>query len=473
MRSIKIKVIITVFILFLFTVPVLSKSISQADGPIYVVSSGDSLLEIASRFNVTLQELMESNNISDPNQLFPGDQLIIPGLEGISGTLVSKIVPFGESQTSISRHYRISNDQLRKLNHLISPTEFYAGANLIVLDDTDKITWTSRTHLDPGISLLELSIQHGTDPWTLFEINQFNKSWSAIPGDILFLPGSDNESTQTGLPFIFINSVVSPLPLVQGNTVQIDIQTFPEVTLSGQLIDHSLKFHPIATDQYIALQGIHALTEPGLYPLRLDGTLSSGEHYSFEQMILVESGYYPSEVIEVDPSYIDPAITIPEEDFIKSLTSFSNPERYWEGRFISPAIEYESTSYLTSKYGIRRKYFGIGTDLEVDGFHTGLDFGGGTGLPVTAPAKGKVIFAGPLDIRGNATIIDHGWGIYSGFWHQSEIDVKEGDIVEPGQIIGLVGGTGRVTGPHLHWEIWVNRVQVEPLEWLEKVFPIQ
>ena len=74
-------------------------------------------------------------------------------------------------------------------------------------------------------------------------------------------------------------------------------------------------------------------------------------------------------------------------------------------------------------------------------------------------------------MRGNTTIIDHGWGVYSGFWHQSKFDVQVGDIVEQGQVIGEVGGTGRVTGPHLHWELWVNGIQVDPLDWLTNTYP--
>ena len=380
---------------------------------------------------------------------------------------------FGESQKNITRQYQISNDQLRKLNHLISPTEFYAGANLIVLENSDLPLWTARTHLDQGNSLLEQSILLGTDPWTLTEINHLSKSWSAIPGDILYHPGLETGSSETGLPFVFLESKIDPLPIVQGNTVQIQVRTIPGVTMGGKLIDRSLNFFPVEPDLYIALQGVHTLTEPGLHPIRLDGILADGKTYSFEQMILVESGYYPSEVLEVDPAFIDPLITKPEEDLIKELTSPSTPERFWDGVFLSPAREYEATSYLTSKYGTRRKYVGIGTDLEIYGFHSGLDFGGGTGLPITSPARGKVIFSGLLEVRGYAIIIDHGWGIYSGFWHQSELRVEQGEMVEPGQIIGLVGGTGRVTGPHLHWEVWVNGVQVEPLEWLENTYPLQ
>ena len=81
------------------------------------------------------------------------------------------------------------------------------------------------------------------------------------------------------------------------------------------------------------------------------------------------------------------------------------------------------------------------------------------------------MFAGPWTVRGNATVIDHGWGVYSGFWHQSAIQVQVGDMVEQNQVIGLVGGTGRVTGAHLHWELWVNGVQVDPLDWLIQAYP--
>jgi murein DD-endopeptidase MepM/ murein hydrolase activator NlpD len=149
----------------------------------------------------------------------------------------------------------------------------------------------------------------------------------------------------------------------------------------------------------------------------------------------------------------------------------ATPNRLWENTFYTPASLYAESTYFTSRYGNRRTYIGQGTDLKFDSFHTGLDFGGGTGLPITAPAPGVVVFADDLVVRGKATIIDHGWGVYSGFWHQSEIQVTVGQRVEQGDVIGLVGGTGRVTGAHLHWEIWVNGIQVDPLDWLEQVYP--
>ena len=87
-----------------------------------------------------------------------------------------------------------------------------------------------------------------------------------------------------------------------------------------------------------------------------------------------------------------------------------------------------------------------------------------------AAASGYVVYADKLDVRGNATIIDHGWGIYTVYCHQTTQYVKVGDFVNTGQVIGTVGSTGRVTGPHLHWEVWVNGVQVDPMQWVQESF---
>jgi murein DD-endopeptidase MepM/ murein hydrolase activator NlpD len=94
-----------------------------------------------------------------------------------------------------------------------------------------------------------------------------------------------------------------------------------------------------------------------------------------------------------------------------------------------------------------------------------------TSLALLVTGAGVVILAENLPVRGNATIIDHGWGVITGYWHQSEIYVAVGDVVAPGQTIGVVGSTGRSTGPHLHWEMWVGGVQVDPMQWVQQSFP--
>jgi murein DD-endopeptidase MepM/ murein hydrolase activator NlpD len=136
----------------------------------------------------------------------------------------------------------------------------------------------------------------------------------------------------------------------------------------------------------------------------------------------------------------------------------------WNGYFQVPS-PYGDT--INSYFGTRRSY--NGSDYSY--YHGGVDFGGGLGTQIFAPASGQVIFAGTLEVRGSATIIDHGWGVYTGYWHQSELLVNVGDIVQSGQVIGIVGNTGRSSGAHLHWELWVAGVQVDPLDWLTILFP--
>jgi len=440
---------------------------AQTSGPLYVVQAGDTLSAIANRFNVTLNELLGANPSVDPNLLAEGQQIVIPGLEGITGILDTEVIAFGDSLRSLSRRTQVSDEQLVKLNRLVSPTELYVGFSLIVPKQEGQTDIKTRTDLGIGESLLELAVKQNTDPWTLAETNKLQSSWEALPGDVLYSLTGSSDTHATGLPPAFLSASIEPLPMKQGGTEVIHVQTQNNLPVDGLLVDHPLHFSATATDQ-VALQGVYALLEPGVYPLRLQTALPDGSVQSFEQMVLVKSGDYGSEELTVDPATIDPAVTGPENQNLLAITSPFTPTQYWSGIFTSPAVYPDQ---FTSRFGIYRIYHGRGTDLTIEGFHTGLDFAGGEGLQIFAPAAGKVVFAAPLTVRGYATIIDHGLGVYSGFWHQSQIMVNVGDLVEQGQVIGLVGGTGRVTGAHLHWEVWVNGIQVDPLDWLNQTYP--
>jgi len=464
---------IFLFVLLLsFLIFPLQPAHAQSNGPIYIVQPGDSLSSIAVFFSISLADLMSANSITDPNQLDAGQELIIPGLEGITGIINTQRVNFGDSFRSLTRRTQVPVDMFKKLNHIVSPSEFYVGVNMIVPVQEGSQDLTKRISVGAGESLLETAVKQNTDVWTLAHYNNLQGSWDSMTGDTLFMPGESSEPSAGGLPSAFISAEIRDLPLKQGGTGVILVKTIPNVTLDGILVDHPLHFFPMEDGTQIALQGVHALLPPGIYPLRLDATLPDGSKQSYEQYILIVSGnYLTGENLVVDPSLIDPAVTDPEQKQLESITLPSSPTKYWDGQFTSPAIAYAESTFYTSRYGTRRTYFGQGTDLKIDWWHTGLDFGGGTGLPISAPARGKVIFAGPWTVRGGTTIIDHGWGVYSGFWHQSKFDVQVGDIVEQGQVIGEVGGTGRVTGPHLHWELWVNGIQVDPLDWLTNIYP--
>jgi murein DD-endopeptidase MepM/ murein hydrolase activator NlpD len=440
-------------------------------GPIYIVQPGDTLSSIASRFSVDANELMSANGIVNANQLTVGQQLIIPGLEGVNGVLDTEVINFGNSYRTLTRRTQVPPSLFKKLNRVVSPSEFYVGASMIVPIQRGGEGLNTRISPAPGESLLEAAIKKNTDPWTLAHYNGLQGSWDVIPGDTLFAPGGESNANAYDLPSAFISAEIRDLPLKQGGTGEIKVRTAPGVTLDGLLVDHQLHFFPAEDGMQIAMQGVHGLLPPGVYPLRLVATLPDGTKQSYEQPVLIVSGSYPEEILSVPSDTLDPATNEAELLQLVNLTLSATPTKYWSGDFISPAIQYAESTYPSSRYGNRRTYLGQGTDIKTSGWHTGIDFVGGVGLPITAPAPGVVIFTGLLTVRGNATVIDHGWGVYTGYWHQSQIQVQVGQTVQQGDVIGLVGDTGRITGPHLHWEVWVNGIQVDPLDWLINTYP--
>jgi murein DD-endopeptidase MepM/ murein hydrolase activator NlpD len=118
---------------------------------------------------------------------------------------------------------------------------------------------------------------------------------------------------------------------------------------------------------------------------------------------------------------------------------------------------------ITTEFGEVRAY----NDGPFNSWHNGLDIGADEGAPIVALAPGRVVYAGRLDIRGNFTAIDHGLGILTCYFHQSEILVQVGQTVQAGDLIGRVGTTGLSTGPHLHWEVRVEGIPVSPWQWVE------
>ena len=125
----------------------------------------------------------------------------------------------------------------------------------------------------------------------------------------------------------------------------------------------------------------------------------------------------------------------------------------WEDGFDHPM----SMDYITTRFGMRRSY--NGKDYRT--FHGGVDFGASEGTPIYAPAAGVVVMSKTLDIRGTTTIIDHGIGIFTGYWHQQESAVSVGQKLASGDLIGYVGNTGLSTGPHLHYEVIMNGKKID------------
>jgi murein DD-endopeptidase MepM/ murein hydrolase activator NlpD len=435
-----------------------------SDNPTYIVQPGDTLNHIAAEFGVPLRDIIQINNITDPNNLSVGDSLIIPGLQGVQGVLTVSAVPLGYDLGSLAVGFQIPQAQLARINRVTSPSEIFAGANLILPKTSQDSQLNQIGQLASGESLLEASIVSHLNPWSLAIINNSASPSDFIAGSTLFYNTGKDQSVSVNNSLI--TKIESPsLPLHQGDTFLLRVYTNGAVNLSGKLGDQKLVFHLEKTNQYIALQGIYAMATPGLVSLQVSAGSESGAAFNSEESLLIKSANFPQDPpLEVDPKTLDPAVTGPEDKQIADATAPSTPDKLWTKIFRAPV----DSPCIKSYYGDRRSYNGGPYNM----FHTGVDFGVcANNLNIYAPAPGKVVYVGLQTVRGNVTIIDHGWGVYSGFYHQSKTLVKVGDTVVAGQIIGEIGATGRVTGPHLHWDLFVGGIQVNGLDWLDQVYP--
>ena len=451
----------------------LSVSFAQEStgNPIYIVQPGENLTEIADKFDVSVQEIISINGILDSNLISAGTELIIPGLDDVSGFLKTYPVQIGESFQFLLRKNHLTTENFLKLNNLTSSAEIFVGTNLILPSiDQNEQNPNGSFIIGETSSTFGQAVMHGQNRWFVNKYNGNNSPFD-IPGESFYYPSDD--PTKLSSPFSpYIQSIeLSPLPTIQGHTAVVKIASEIPVELTGKFNGHELHFfNDPASQIYYALDGIHALEEPGLVELNLNGVFENGDKFLVDQMVLLSSGGYIDESITVESTFIDKDLNVEESKKIDAILTPISDEKLWIDTFRFPVDGSlsDQTIAFSSYFGNRRSY----NNGQYFGFHGGLDFIVVlNSLNIYAPAPGTVIFTGPLDIRGNTTFIDHGQGVVSGYAHQIELLVEKGQRVEAGQVIGKIGNTGRVTGPHLHWDIWVNGNQVDPFDWVENIYP--
>jgi murein DD-endopeptidase MepM/ murein hydrolase activator NlpD len=217
-------------------------------------------------------------------------------------------------------------------------------------------------------------------------------------------------------------------------------------SLSGRWLDHEVFFNFDASKKsWYGIAGVSLETHPGTYLLTLKATTSGGKEISFDKKLRVRSAKYPSIAVTVAKQFTEPSPEqlerINQEKTLKQdVFGRVEPEREWSGRFRPPV-----NARISDVFGTRRTFNG-----KVQSMHQGLDYSVPPGTPVSALNAGTVLLARPLFFEGDCVVLDHGQGLLTLYLHLSEIKVKEGEHVAAGQEIGLSGGTGRVTGPHLH-----------------------
>lgn len=217
----------------------------------------------------------------------------------------------------------------------------------------------------------------------------------------------------------------------------------------------------ISPNEYRAFIPTTPLEKPGNREI---GVMENGTVQNL--VVLVRDRKFPVQRIYLPPRKADLEATKYELRRVAAFKALRTRRKYWQGLFINP-----NKGPISTIYGVRRYYNG---KFANDYYHRGIDYAGAAGSPVVAPADGRVALVGRVSqgfqIHGNVVGIDHGQGVISIFMHLSRINVKEGDFVKQGQLIGAVGSTGAATGPHLHWGLYVNGQSVDPVPWQFKEF---
>ncbi len=414
-------------LLLLTTWLLLPISAAAQDAGDYTVAPGDTLGAIATRFGVGLDELVAANAIWDPNLLSVGQVLVIPDGSGVAVAAVGGAA--GGSSSVV-----------------------YSGPTGVV-------------HALPGDSIARLAVRYTQEPSVVAALNGVGADTRLFPGQPVAVPAAAAPQ-QEPIYFGAVTNVEVTPAIVQGRTGRVYVETLRPMAVSATWLGQPVVFTPIDPDglRQFALLPVPALQDVAVYDLVLGYTTARGASVSRSWPISVEDGGYESQQIVISEdkaSQMTPDAISAESAKVIGSWSQVSPMLLWQGTFVRPI----DPQYLTtSPFGTRRDY----SVADIGNFHAGQDFGAPEGVLVTAPAAGIVVLAEPITVRGNAVILDHGRGIFTGYWHMSEIKVAVGQQVAAGDTLGVVGNTGLSTGAHLHWEMRIDGVAVDPMQFLDE-----
>lgn len=254
----------------------------------------------------------------------------------------------------------------------------------------------------------------------------------------------------------------------QGSLLLVEVRSrMPIAELIGKWGDRSVGFWSLAMGQKSGsvglrrgLLGVDLEKPPGTYKFSVDLRTANGKRVTCTLNIPVRRGKFATEKLRVETQFVEPTPeqikrANEERQQLREIFDSVTPEKLWQGSFRVP-LDGVSTG---GNFGKRRVLNG-----QPGSPHGGVDFPAVMGTPVHAAQRGRVVLAQELFFSGNTVVVDHGLGIYTFYGHLSEIEAKVGEDLGAGAILGKVGATGRVTGPHLHWGLTVERARVNPLQ---------
>lgn len=279
-------------------------------------------------------------------------------------------------------------------------------------------------------------------------------------------------ATATAVPTATPSPTATPQPpalaaeLVPGRTPQggrarLQVRLDRAAALSGHLDGRPLSFvYATPLDAY-AIVPVPSWSQVGDRALQVEARAVDGAAARAALTLEVEAGSFVTQSIVLDSSregLFTPGLRSAEERYLGEVLRPRTEGPMWSGAWLLPA-----QGIRTSPFGARRSYQGG----PVTGYHGGLDIAAPEGSPILAPAAGRVVLAEPLYVRGNVVVLYHGADVYTLYFHLSALDVQVGQQVAAGERLGAMGTTGLSTGSHLHWEVRVGTIAVDPDPWME------
>lgn len=217
-----------------------------------------------------------------------------------------------------------------------------------------------------------------------------------------------------------------------------------------------------AGEVWQAVTGIDVVTEPGPATLRVEAVTAAQQAVAAEQPLEVEARAFRTRRLRVAPRYVSPPADV-RARIAREATRLQAIYRTSTDEFLcTPPFTRPVSHRQNSPFGARSIFNG-----KVRGRHLGVDFASPAGAPIHAPAPGRVVLADDLYYTGQTVVIDHGQGVHSILAHLSRITASEHARVKAGDVVGVVGSTGRASGPHLHWSVRVSEARVDPMSLVE------
>jgi murein DD-endopeptidase MepM/ murein hydrolase activator NlpD len=289
------------------------------------------------------------------------------------------------------------------------------------------------------------------------EINEMNRVFPLLVVVFLFLGGIPHAGDS-------LSVTCFPNVVRQGDACLVSVSG-PESLESvyGEFVGQRFSMARGAqSGPYQGLFGIDLNIDPGTYDVKAVGRTGNQETLAGLFSLNVEKVDFATQELTLPPSMVDPdAQTLEwvnrEAKRLKSLLRGYRDEKLWRGGFVRPV-----QGAVTTGFGLRRIING-----QPRNPHTGVDLRAQEGTPVRACNRGIVALVDDQFFSGKSVVLDHGWGMYSMYFHLSAAMVKEGDYVAKGALLGRAGSTGRATGPHLHWGIRLNGARIDPISLIE------